>query len=161
MQTATGTVLYRTTLRPNPPMKPAALLSVVFVVAAIDVAFAAWFLLRGAWPITPFMGADVALLAWAFCASRKAARRYEEVCLTRDQLRIERHQPRRSPTAIEFNPYWVRVELKEPVETGTGVTLRSHGRAVQIGKFLAPPQKLSVASALRAALQRARDPQFG
>ncbi|HEY3779105.1 MAG TPA: DUF2244 domain-containing protein [Rhizomicrobium sp.] len=161
METAAGTVLYRATLRPNPPMRFAALLAVLFVVAAIDLAFAAWFLLRGAWPITPFMGADVALLAWAFLASRRAARRYEEVCLTRNQLRIERHEPRGSSTPIEFNPYWVRVELEEPVETGAGVTLRSHGRAVQIGAFLAPPQKLSVAGALRAALQRAREPHFG
>jgi uncharacterized membrane protein len=160
MQSAAGTILYQATLRPNPPMRPAALLSVFFAVAAVDLAFAVWFLLRGAWPITPFMGVDVALLAWAFLASRRAARRYEEVRLTRSQLRIERHEPRASPTQIEFNPYWVRVELKEPVETGSGVTLRSHGRTVQIGKFLAAPQKLSVASALRAALQRAREPQF-
>ncbi|MGH6889724.1 MAG: DUF2244 domain-containing protein [Rhizomicrobium sp.] len=160
MESATGAVLYRVTLRPNPPMSRAALLSVLFVVAAIDLAFAIWFLLRGAWPITPFMGADVALLAWAFFASRKAARRYEDVSLTTNRLRIERHEPRGPATPVEFNPYWVRVELKEPMETGTGVTLRSHGRAVQIGTFLAPPQKLSVASALRAALQRAREPRF-
>jgi uncharacterized membrane protein len=161
MDHTADTVLYRVTLRPNPPMSPAALLSVLFVVTAVDLAFAIGFLLRGAWPIMPFMGADVALLAWAFFASRKAARRYEDVCLTRNRLRIEHHEPRGTTTPVEFNPYWVRVELQEPVETGSGVTLRSHGRTVQIGKFLAPPQKLSVASALRAALQRARQPQFG
>lgn len=142
-------------------MRPALLLSVLCIVSIIDIGFAVFFLLRGAWPITPFMGADIILLAWAFFASCKAAQRYEEVCLTADRLRIERHDPRGPATPIEFNPYWVRVELREPVETGTGVTLTSHGRVVQIGAFLAPPQKLSVASTLRTALARAREPRFG
>lgn len=161
MESTAGNVLYRATLRPNPPMRPALLLSVLCLVLVIDIGFAAFFLLRGAWPITPFMGADIALLAWAFSASCKAAQRYEDVCLTTNRLRIERFDPRRPVAPVEFNPYWVRVELTEPVETGAGVTLTSHGRKVQIGNFLAPPQKLSVASALRAALARAREPQFG
>ena len=53
--------------------------------------FALNFLLRGAWPIAPFMGADVALLGWALTASRKAARRYEHVTLTPSRLAIARH----------------------------------------------------------------------
>lgn len=160
MESGAGTVLYETTLRPNPPMRPAVLFSVLLAVAAINLAFAALFLLHGAWPVTPFMGADVALLAWAFQASRKAARRREVVCLTRNLLRVERYLAPGQSARIEFNPYWVRVELKEPVESSTRLTLRSHGRAVQIGNFLPPPQKLSVARALRDALQRAREPSF-
>lgn len=140
-------------------MRPAILLSVLCIVTVIDLGFAVFFLLRGAWPITPFMGADIALLAWAFSASCRAAQRYEDICLTADRLRIERYEPRRPTTPIEFNPYWVRVELREQI--GTGVTLTSHGRAVQIGKFLAPPQRRSFASALKTALRRAREPQFG
>lgn len=161
MEGAAGDILYQATLRPNPPMRPGFLLSVLCIVSVIDVAFAVFFLLRGAWPITPFMGADIALLAWAFSASSKAAQRYEDVCLTANRLRIERFDPSRPAAPVEFNPYWVRVELPEPVEIGAGVTLTSHGRKVQIGRFLPPPQKLSVASALRTALARARAPQFG
>jgi len=60
-------------LRPNPPMRPDVLRVILIVVLAINLAFALGFVLRGAWPIAPFMGVDVALLAWAFRSIRIAA----------------------------------------------------------------------------------------
>ena len=161
MSGVAGTILYQARLRPNPAMPCRVLLAVVCIVAAIDIGFATLFLLRGAWPITPFMGADIALFAWALFASRRAARRHEDVCLTPRVLSVERYVSGAQPSRIELNPYWVQVELREPVESGTSVVLRSHGRAVPIGNFLPPVQKRSVAQALRAALQRAREPQMG
>ena len=66
-------VLLDETLRPSPPMNPRALLVILAVTASFNIAFALSFILRGAWPIAPFMGLDVALLAWAFRASSLAA----------------------------------------------------------------------------------------
>src|SRR6185312_2630766 len=68
-------VLLDETLRPSPPMAPQTLLIILGVVLAFNIAFALSFVLRGAWPIAPFLGLDVALLAWAFRASTLAARR--------------------------------------------------------------------------------------
>ena len=58
-------VLLDETLRPNPPMSPRALKLVLIAVATINLIFALSFVAQGAWPIAPFMGLDVALLAWA------------------------------------------------------------------------------------------------
>jgi uncharacterized membrane protein len=138
-------------------MSPAALKLVIAIVATMNLAFATWFVMRGAWPVTPFMGADVALLAWALHTSRIAARRREELCITRSNLRLDRIPPRGSPTHVEFNPYWVRVELEEPPHSASRLTLRSHGRIEQIGAFLPPAEKQNVAQALRAALWNARE----
>ena len=66
------------------------LLLILAIVASINVAFAVSFMLRGAWPVMPFLGADVALLAWAFRASAKAAEREEHVTLTPSLLKIVR-----------------------------------------------------------------------
>jgi uncharacterized membrane protein len=151
------TLLFDTTLRPNPPMSAAALKLVLAVVATINLAFAVWFVMRGAWPIMPFMGADVGLLAWAFHASRIAARRREELRMTHSSLCLDRFPPRGSPTHVEFNPYWVRVELDEPPRGASKLTLRSHGRVEQIGAFLPPAERRSVAQALRAAIWKARE----
>jgi len=151
------TLLFNATLRPNPPMSAAALKLVVAIVATINLAFATWFVTHGAWPITPFMGADIALLGWALHASRVAARRREEVCVTRSSLRVERFPPRGMPTHFEFNPYWVRVELEEPPRSANRLTLRSHGRVEQIGAFLPSAEKQSVAKALKAAVWKARE----
>jgi uncharacterized membrane protein len=138
-------------------MSAGALKLVLAVVGTTNLAFATWFVAHGAWPITPFMGADIGLLAWAFHASRLAARRREEVRVTQSSLRLERFPPRGAPTQVEFNPYWVRVELEEPPRSASRLTLRSHGRVEQIGAFLPPTERHSVAQALKAAVWRARE----
>jgi len=150
-------LLFNTTLRPNPPMSAGVLKLVLAVVASINLAFATWFVAHGAWPVTPFMGADVALLAWAFQASRRAASRREELRVTRSSLCLDRFPPGGSPTHVEFNPYWVRVELEELPQTASRLTLRSHGRVEQIGAFLPPGERRSVAQQLRAAIWKARE----
>jgi uncharacterized membrane protein len=153
----TDTVLFNTTLRPNPPMSAVALRAVVIAVAGVNLAFAIWFVSHGAWPVTPFMGADVALLGCALHVSRVAARRREELRVTRSSLSLDRVPPRGRPTHIEFNPYWVRVELEEPNSSASRLTLRSHGRVEQIGSFLAPAERRSVAQSLKAAIWKARE----
>jgi uncharacterized membrane protein len=150
-------ILFATTLRPSPPMSAAALRLVLAVVATINLGFAILFVAHGAWPVTPFMGADVALLGWAFHAIRVAARRREEVRVTPSSLSLDRFPPRGNPTRVEFNPYWVRIELEEPPKSASRLTLRSHGRVEQIGAFLPPAERRNVAQALRAALWKARE----
>jgi uncharacterized membrane protein len=153
-------VLLDETLRPSQPMDSRTLLIILAVVASFNIAFALSFILRGAWPIAPFMGLDVALLAWAFRASTKAAKRFEHVTLTPSLLRIEKHPARGAATEAEFNPYWVRVDLERPTEFSNRLFLRSHGRALQLGAFLAPAMRESFAEALKSALSAAKNRHF-
>ena len=150
-------VLLDRTLRPSPPLSPSVLKLVLALVAAVNFAFALFFVLRGAWLVTPFMGADVALLAWAFRASLRASRRSERVRLTASSLVVENRPVRGPAHEIFFNPYWVRVEMADPPDHWSQLTLWSHGRAVRLGSFLAPDERLSLARALKAALRRARE----
>ncbi len=143
-------VLLERVLRPSPPLAPRALLIVLALVAAVNLGFAATLALQGAWPVAPFLGADVALLAWAFRASQIAARREEHVTLTPSRLDIAR---RPGTSHIVLNPYWVRVELLEP---DMRLTLWSHGKAVLLGTFLPPAERAGLAEALRSALWAAR-----
>jgi len=149
-------VLLDDVLRPSPPLAPRTLLMIVGVVAAIDIAFAISFVLRGAWPVMPFMGLDVALLAFAFRASRKAARHEEHVHLTPSLLRIAKRPPGGAAREFAFNPYWVRVQLDEPVGRNNDLTLWSHGKGVRVGAFLAPAERTSFAERLKSALRKAR-----
>jgi uncharacterized membrane protein len=152
-----GSLLLDATLRPSPPASASALTLVLAIVATINLVFAAGFLARGAWPVTPFMGLDVALLAWAFRASVRASRRHERVTLTPSSLVVERHPPSGPSSEIELNPYWVRVDIDDPPEHGSQLVLRSHGRAVLVGAFLPPQERFSFAQALKAALRQARE----
>lgn len=150
-------VFFEAVLRPNPPMPPRVLLGVLVAVLAINLVFALYFVSRGAWPIAPFLGADVLLLAWAFHASRVAARRFERVTLTNAMLSVLHQPPRGHPREARFNPYWVRVQAPDPDQIGAQLLLVSHGRALKVGSFLAPTDRLSLAGSLQDALQRLRE----
>jgi uncharacterized membrane protein len=137
-------------------MPPAALMWVVVGVAAFYFILALGFILRGAWLITPFMGLDVALLAWAFRASLRASRCSERVLLTPSRLTVERHPVRGAASEVALNPYWVRVDMADPPEPGSQLMLWSHGKGVRVGSFLAPDEKVALAHTLKSALRRAR-----
>jgi len=143
-------------LRPAPPLSPRTLLIVLAIVAAINASFAIFFMLRGAWPMLPFMGADVALLAWAFRASERAAKREEHVVLTPSLLKVARRPPKGAPSEFTFNPYWVRVEMAVPPQHGSQLTLWSHGKSLRLGSFLPPVERASFAERLKSALRAAR-----
>ena len=137
-------------LRPNPPMKPRVLYAIVAMVAAVNLALAANFILHGAWPILPFLGAGVALLTWAFHRVQVVAGHEEHVTLTPSSLKIAR----KPGQDVVLDPYWVRVEL----DAKNQLLLWSHGKAVRLGAFLAPAERTSFAEALQSALLRARNP---
>ncbi len=151
------TVFFEATLRPNPPLSAAALKAVIGVVAMFNLAFGLYFVWRGAWPVTPFMGADVLLLAWALRVTSRAAKFWERLKLTASEFSVERHPPNGKTTAMALNPYWLKVDLEEPAGRRSRLTLRSHGRAIEVGAFLGPYERLSLADALRSALLRARE----
>lgn len=156
MSSAAEPIFLDEVLRPNPPMNPRVLRAVLVLVASINLAIALVFVLRGAWPIAPFMGADVALLAWAFRSSRIAARVYERVCVTASQLLIAYHPAKGAARETVLNPYWVSVHLDEPDELPRTLRLRSHGKTLLVGTFLGPRERRSFAMALKSALTAAR-----
>ncbi|HWA91594.1 MAG TPA: DUF2244 domain-containing protein [Rhizomicrobium sp.] len=149
-------VLLDRILKPAPPMPPRMALVFLSIVAALNLAFASYFVAHGAWPVTPFMGLDVAALAWAFRASREAAKREEHVVLTPSLLSIARRAPRTPTSEVRLNPYWVRVHMDEPFEHWSQLTVWSHGKGVRLGAFLPPLERASFALALKTALSKAR-----
>ncbi|HEY1631085.1 MAG TPA: DUF2244 domain-containing protein [Rhizomicrobium sp.] len=149
-------VLLDATLRPNPPMSSRALGVVLAIVAGMNFVFALSFVLKGAWPIAPFMGLDVALLAWAFRESRLRAKAFERIRLTMSELLIALHPARGAPRDVTLNPYWTRVDYETTGLPGARLTVTSHGRSVQIGRFLGEPQRAVFALRLKSALQRAK-----
>jgi len=151
-----GSILLDTVLRPAPPLPPRALAMILSLVAAMNAAFALYFVLRGAWPVMPFMGLDVVLLAWAFRAVSREARREEHIVLTPSLLSIARRPPHGPVDETILNPYWVRVQMDEPPGHASQLTLWSHGKGVRIGAFLPPAERASFAAKLKAALWKAR-----
>src|SRR5262249_35892285 len=145
-------VFFDAVIEPNRPLSPRGIALVLGFVAAFSFIAGVMFILHGAWPVTPFLGADVALLAWAMHASVRASKRREHLILTRDALLIERIGVNGQARREEINPYWLRVDHDDPELLGCELALVSRGRRWIVGSFLGAEERKSLADALRNAL---------
>jgi uncharacterized membrane protein len=126
-----------------------------FVILALNAVGAIVSVLLGAWPIIGFLGLDVLALYWAFRASYAQALAFERVVVDRATLTVERVSDNGARQEWRFPSYWVSVWFDGDEERGT-ITLRSHGRALEIGAYLSPFERKSFAEALREALAAAK-----
>lgn len=125
------------------------------VVVAVNLVGAVLSLSLGAWPIAGFMGLDVLAVYVAFRLNYAQARAFERIVVDGETLTVERVDRKGARRAWRFPSYWVSVWFEGDEEHGT-VTLRSHGRSLQIGDYLSPFERKDFADALRAALHEAR-----
>jgi uncharacterized membrane protein len=126
------------------------------LISGLSFVSGVFFVLRGAWPVSGYLGLDVLLIYLAFKASYRSARLYETVKLTDQALIVERVGPRGQSTTWRFQPYWLRIEMDDPPEHNSQLRLSSHGRSLAIGSFLAPEERHELAEALRGALRQYR-----
>ncbi len=152
----TGKIFFDAVLTPNRPLPPFGLFLVLAGIGGISFVSGVLFILHGAWPVTPFFGADVALLAWAVHVTTRESRWRERLTLTAERFIVQRTDPKGKETILEANPYWLRVDHDDPERVGHELALVSHGTRLVVGKFLGADERASLAIALRAALREAR-----
>ena len=149
-------VYFDAILRPNRSLSPRGFFWLMVTFSVILLAVGAWFFTLGAWPVIGFMGLEIAFVYWCFRQNYKSGQTYETVHLTERQLTIDRRNHWGEHKQWTFQPYWLNVDLKEPVEHESQIRLRSHGRSVTVGSFLAPEERADFADALRRALNDAK-----
>ncbi len=109
-------------------------------------------LVLGAWPVLPFMIADLALLWWAFRASYAAGRGHERVTLADDALTLSRVSAQGIERRFGFEPLWTRVQVEETPLGDAHVWLAARGQRVRVGGFLSAPERREVGAAIAVAL---------
>jgi uncharacterized membrane protein len=149
-------VFFDAIVQPNRPLSPRGLALVIGFVGIVSFVAGIMFALRGAWPVTPFFGADVLLLALAMRASVRASRKHEHLMLTSETLLIERVSAKGVVQREEINSYWLRVDHDDPELIGAELALVSRGKRWTVGSFLGAEERASLADALRRALREAR-----
>lgn len=147
-------ILFDAVLEPNRPLSPRAILLVLGTVSIFSFIAGVLFMLKGAWPVMPFFGADVLVLAIAFGICLRSARRRERLLLTHDRLVIERIAPDGRAAREEIDPYWLRVDHQDPERIGCELALVSREKRFVVGSFLGPDERASLAAALREALHQ-------
>jgi uncharacterized membrane protein len=153
---ATETVLLDAVLTPYRSLPPAGFAILMTAIGAVGFFAGIAFLTIGAWPITGFGVIEIGLFYVLFRLNYRSARQFERVKLTPSLLTVERHDLKGRVQRWSFQPYWLKVQLDEPIESDTPLLLRSHGNALAIGRFLSPAERLDFANALKAALHSAR-----
>jgi len=149
--------LFRAVLTPYRSLSPAGFGAVmaIFVLGSFTVCLAFW--LIGAWPVVGFCGLDIALLQLAFRLNYRSARMAEEIRLTRDLLSVRKITANGFAVETGFNPYWARLEIdRHPAIGITALRIASHGRRLDIARFLGPRERETFAKALSAALAGVR-----
>jgi uncharacterized membrane protein len=149
-------VFFDAVLEPNRPLHAKGRAILLGFVAVVSFVTALAFALNGAWPVTPFFGADVVLLALAMHVSVRASRKRERLTLTSQKLLIERISANGASRREELNPYWLRVEHEDPELMGCELALVSRGRRWVVGSFLGAEERATLADALRGALREVR-----
>ena len=102
----------------------------------------------GYWPVLPFAGAEIALLAWALKTNmaRRFDREHIEVTETEVTVVYVRLQQR-----VVFPRHWAQVKIrrpKTPLHRGQ-LVIESHGRGHEVGKFLTEEERRHLAAELK------------
>lgn len=149
--------IYAVRLHPHRSLSERNFWLLLCIFSAISFAATIPFVVLGAWPVAGFMGLDVAIFYFAFRANFRAARAYEDLNVTPIELSLAKVSPKGARAEWHFNPSWVSLHKETHEEYGVQkVSVISRGRSVEIGNFLGPDEKATVARDLSRALNEAR-----
>lgn len=108
------------------------------------------------WIVGAFVIVDLALLFGLIGLTYRSGRVREIVELWPDRLRVERIEPNGERRIWEANPHWVKISLHDTRKIPSYLVLSSSGREVELGAFLTPQERRSLAADLRQGIARGR-----
>jgi uncharacterized membrane protein len=141
---------HRIELAPNCSLTPRSARLFVGSTAAATFGLAGFFALQGLWPILPFAGLEIGLLAWAVRSSMRRGEEREVILVSDSEVVIERRAPTGSGLTV-FPRHWARVKLRDPQTAArpSRLTIESHGRACEVGRFLTEDERRGLARRLQ------------
>ena len=150
----TGPLLFDAVLTPNRSLeKPAAKI----LLGAAGVIFfwgSTIFSLAGAWPISGFFCIEFVVLYLAFRACSKKLQSKEIILLRPNDLTVERITANGTRSSWHFQPYWLRITLRNQNSNQGQLVFSSGGQSVNVGSFLSKNDQISLALELQKALGR-------
>lgn len=140
------------TTQPNVSLSYGHRLLCFTAIGATTLGVALMFAFHGIWMILPFAGLEIALLGWAFHHLNCHAHDFERITFDANSITIEAHD-HKIVYRTEFQRYWVRVILRvSPITRRARLYLRSHGREIEVGRFMSDEERASLARRMRARL---------
>lgn len=143
-------------LTPNRSLSWEGFQQIMAIVIIINVINGLIYFTLGAWPVAFFCGIDIVIVWLAFTLSYQQGRRHERIMLTENALWVSRVLPSGHETRWKLSPVFVRVEIDNPVEHESQLSLKEKGKTLIVGSFLSPKERGEVAEALKNALRAYR-----
>ena len=107
------------------------------------------------WILLPFLASTVALIWYFLRRSDRDGTLTETLVLHDDQLTLTRQEPRKQDQIWQANPYWVKPELHaKSGPVAHYLTLAGGPRAVELGAFLSPEERVQLHDELADRLRR-------
>ena len=150
MHTAASESGFDFTIKRNCSISPQDLVCVLAFLACVSLGIAAVFACFGAWPILPFAGIEVIVLAAAFYLNGRHAADYERIALRKGRLVVEGSSAGRIEHH-EFGLPWLRVDERRRGPE-LRVLLRSRGDSLEIGRHLGAERRARLAADIRSGL---------
>jgi uncharacterized membrane protein len=148
---AAQTTDFKRVARRNNSLSSTGRLVAFALIFIISIGIAAAFATFGAWLILPFAGLEMLVLFLAFHHMERHAADYEQIEIDGGTVKVE-WTSAGSLHHGAFNRHWAQVVVNGD---GSRLALRSHGRELEIGRYLNDEQRLDLARALRRRLHAA------
>lgn len=139
---------FKVTFKPNSALSAIGKQKVVLLLTVIPCVIGIAFCFLGAWLVLPFVGLEIAALAYAFYYINQHETDYESISINGDNLLVERCVGENVSRQI-INPYWVKVIQHELSNGELRLYLQSHGKELEIGHYLTRKQRELLASQLK------------
>lgn len=111
--------------------------------------------LKGFWPILPFAGLEMVVLAWALKASLERRFHSQTIIVSEGEVSIESRERERCARVV-FPRHWAQVKLRRPAASlhPSRLTIESHGRQCELGSFLTEEERRGLALRLKRLIGR-------
>ena len=135
---------------PNRSLGVAARRWALAAIAATTLGIAAGAAVFGAWPVMPFAGLEVALVALAFRILARHDADFERIEVGSREVRVEAREARSFTRLVASRP-WARIVMSRRRNRCT-LELAYGGRAVPLGRMLSDEGRLRLAENLRGRI---------
>lgn len=122
---------------------------------AVSSGIAGIMALRGYWPVLPFAGLEMALLGWALMVSMERRHHRQTITVSENDVRVESRTGAHCVQAV-FPRHWAQVKLRRPSSRlhPSRLTIESHGRQCEVGRFLTEAERRGLALRLESLIGR-------
>jgi uncharacterized membrane protein len=145
-------------IRPNCSLSVRGAQAFFLSVCAGPLIIAAFLTLRGFWPVLPFAGLELLVLAWALRVSLERRHHRQRIIVTEEEVSIE-SQRRGACEQVVFPRHWAQVKLRRPAASlhPSRLVIESHGRRCELGSFLTEEERRGLALRLQRLVGRVNE----